>query len=123
MPGETPSGRAHKVASAFRMECAVAITIQAPPGRVWSLLTNAADFPRWNSTVDSIEGDIAPGQRLALRVPIAPKRTFKPTRHRVRAGPADGVERRRGADVQGRAHLHAHPERRRRHRLLDGRGA
>lgn len=78
MPGATPSGRAHKVASAFRMECAVAITIQAPPQRVWSLLTSAADFPRWNSTVDSIEGEIALGQRLVLRVPIAPKRTFKP---------------------------------------------
>lgn len=78
MTGGAPSGRAHKVTSAFRMECAVAISIQAPPGRVWSLLTNAADFPRWNSTVESIEGEIAPGQRLRIRVPIAPGRTFKP---------------------------------------------
>lgn len=74
----TPSGRATKASSAFRMECAVAINIHATPGKVWSLLTNAADFPRWNSTVESIEGDIALGQRLRLRVPVAPGRTFKP---------------------------------------------
>lgn len=75
---EAPSGRARKVTSAFRMECAVAINIQASPGKLWSLLTNAADFPRWNSTVQSLEGPIALGQRLRLRVPIAPNRTFKP---------------------------------------------
>jgi hypothetical protein len=60
------------------MECAVAINIKATPQRVWSLLTNAADFPRWNSTVSSIAGEIALGHKLALRVPIAPKRTFRP---------------------------------------------
>ncbi|HKE18598.1 MAG TPA: SRPBCC domain-containing protein [Kofleriaceae bacterium] len=75
---ETPSGRATVVATAFRTETAVAINIRAPAARVWSLLTNAADLPRWNSTVDSLEGTIAVGQRLALRVPIAPRRTFKP---------------------------------------------
>jgi uncharacterized protein YndB with AHSA1/START domain len=74
----TPSGRATVVARAFRTETAVAIHIDAPAGRVWSLLTDAADFPRWNSTVDSIEGTIALGQRLRLRVPVAPTRTFKP---------------------------------------------
>jgi hypothetical protein len=60
------------------MEHAVAVRIHAPPARIWALLTNAADFPRWNSTVTSIEGDIAVGQKLALRVPLAPDRTFRP---------------------------------------------
>jgi uncharacterized protein YndB with AHSA1/START domain len=68
---------AKKSASTFRMECSVSITINAPAARVWSLLTNAADFPRWNSTVTSIEGDIALGNKLTLRVPIS-ERAFTP---------------------------------------------
>jgi uncharacterized protein YndB with AHSA1/START domain len=73
-----PTGQATKTTTAFRMECAVAIHIQAKPETVWALLTRAADFPRWNSTVKSIEGEIAQGQRLAIRVEVAPKRVFKP---------------------------------------------
>jgi hypothetical protein len=73
-----PNGRAHKTGGAFRLEHGVAINIRATPRRIWSLLTNAADFPRWNSTVTRIDGEIALGQRLALKVPIAPTRTFKP---------------------------------------------
>jgi uncharacterized protein YndB with AHSA1/START domain len=56
----------------------VAAEIAAPPERVWALLTNAADIPRWNSTVTQIEGRIARGERLAIRVPIT-SRTFKVT--------------------------------------------
>jgi uncharacterized protein YndB with AHSA1/START domain len=69
---------ATKTASTFRMECSIAITIQAKPEQVWALLTDAARFPAWNSTVTSIDGTIAKGERLALRVPAAPKRVFKP---------------------------------------------
>jgi hypothetical protein len=70
-------GRASKVRTAFRLECGVRIAIAATPERIWSLLTNAADFPRWNSTVSTLEGTIALGQRIKLTVPIAPGRTFK----------------------------------------------
>ncbi|HEY2749173.1 MAG TPA: SRPBCC domain-containing protein [Polyangia bacterium] len=73
-----PNGRAEKRATAFRSECAVAIRIAATRQRVWSLLTRAADFPRWNSTVTSIDGDIALGGKLTVRVPLAPKRAFHP---------------------------------------------
>ncbi len=64
-----------KKASTFRMECRVSINIHAKPERIWALLTNAGDFPRWNSTVTSIQGSIAQGQKLELRVPIS-DRTF-----------------------------------------------
>ncbi len=74
----TASGKARKTKTAFRMECAVDVHIQASPGLPWALLTNAADFPKWNSTVTSIEGEIALGHKLALRVPAAPGRVFKP---------------------------------------------
>jgi uncharacterized protein YndB with AHSA1/START domain len=73
-----PTGRAHKTKTAFRMEYAVAIHIQAKPETVWALLTDAGGFPRWNSTVKSIEGPIALGNKLALRVAVAPDRVFKP---------------------------------------------
>src|SRR5262245_43753882 len=66
-----------KTTSTFRMECRVAIQIAASHERIWALLTTAADVPRWNSTVTSIEGTIALGQRLAIRVPIS-DRTFRP---------------------------------------------
>jgi hypothetical protein len=70
--------KAEKSASTFRMQCGVSINIHAPAKKIWSLLTNAKDFPRWNSTVTSIEGEIALGKKLALQVPLAPGRTFKP---------------------------------------------
>jgi hypothetical protein len=72
------SGKARKTNKTFRTECAVGINIRASPKTIWTLLTNAQDFPRWNSTVQSIEGPIALGQKLALRVPVAPGRVFRP---------------------------------------------
>lgn len=74
----TGKATATKTGSAFRMECAIQTTIRARPERVWALLTDAAGFPRWNSTVTSIEGDIAEGKTLKLKVPTAPERVFKP---------------------------------------------
>jgi uncharacterized protein YndB with AHSA1/START domain len=74
---DTSNGRAGKARSRFRMECRVAARIDARPETIWSLLTDAAGFPAWNSTVSSIEGDIALGRRIRVRVPLAPKRTFK----------------------------------------------
>jgi uncharacterized protein YndB with AHSA1/START domain len=69
-------GRTRRTKTTFRLEYAVAIDIAAPPSRLWSLLTDAADFPRWNTTVTSIEGRIADGERIAVRVPIS-ERVFK----------------------------------------------
>jgi len=70
------NGRANKTKSAFRMEYSAGMNIKAKPDRVWALMTNAADFPRWNSTVKSIEGRIALGQTIKLIASIAPTRTF-----------------------------------------------
>jgi uncharacterized protein YndB with AHSA1/START domain len=57
----TTRAKARKTGSAFRMECEIQATIHAEPDRIWALLTDAAGFPRWNSTVTSIEGEIADG--------------------------------------------------------------
>jgi hypothetical protein len=71
-PGATKSEKA------FRMECSIRCDIAASADRIWELLTNAEQFPRWNSTVTSLKGEIALGQRLELKVPLDPKRTFRP---------------------------------------------
>jgi uncharacterized protein YndB with AHSA1/START domain len=82
----TSKAKATKTGSAFRMDCAINATIHASPDRIWALLTDAAGFPRWNSTVTSIEGEIAEGQRLKLKVPTSPERVFKPKVSKVEPG-------------------------------------
>jgi hypothetical protein len=57
--------------------CRVELSIQASPGRIWTLLTDAKDFPRWNSTVTAIDGEIRDGQRIRIHVP-GTDRTFTP---------------------------------------------
>ena len=74
----TTQAKARKTNGAFRMDCAIRTTIKASPDRIWGLLTDASAFPRWNSTVTSIEGKIAEGQTLKLKVPTAPTRVFTP---------------------------------------------
>jgi len=74
-----PDGKAHKTQTAFKLTYAAGTTIKAPPARVWALMTNAADFTRWNSTVKSLEGTIAAGQTIKLVATIAPERVFNLT--------------------------------------------
>jgi hypothetical protein len=64
--------------NAFSMSCRVEVNIRATAENIWSLLTDAKSFPRWNSTVSSIEGHIGEGERLRLHVP-GTDRTFTPT--------------------------------------------
>ena len=84
----TNKARATKSGGAFRMDCAISASIQAPPEKIWALLTDAASFPRWNSTVTSIEGEIAEGKTLKIKVPSAGDRVFKPKVSGVEAGRA-----------------------------------
>jgi len=61
----------------FSMACGVSLDIDAPAAHIWSLLTDAKDFPRWNSTVTRIEGQIREGGQLRVHVP-GTDRTFTP---------------------------------------------
>jgi len=70
------NGRANKKKSTFRMEYSAGINIKASPDKVWALMTNTADFPRWNSTVKSMEGKIGMGDVVKLVATIAPTRSF-----------------------------------------------
>ena len=62
---------------AFSLVCGAEVNIRVKPERVWNLLTDTKDFPRWNSTVSSLEGQIREGERLRLRVP-GTDRVFTP---------------------------------------------
>lgn len=70
------NGRTSKTKSAFRLEYAIGIHIQAKPNRVWAVMTNAEGFARWNSTIKSVTGRIASGETIQLVATIAPTRTF-----------------------------------------------
>lgn len=80
------TNKATKTSGTFRMETRIRATIHASPDRIWALLTDAAGFPRWNSTVTSIEGEIAEGRTLKLKVPTARDRVFKPKVSNVEPG-------------------------------------
>jgi uncharacterized protein YndB with AHSA1/START domain len=71
------NGKAVTTKKTFSRETAVSIDIQADRSIIWVLLTNASDFPRWNSTVISIEGTIAQGEKIKLKAKLDPKREFK----------------------------------------------
>lgn len=70
-------GKAITVKNVFSRETSVSINILANSGVVWTLLTNAADYPRWNSTVVSIKGEIKKGGTIELKSTLDEKRVFK----------------------------------------------
>ena len=61
----------------FHRETTVSTTIKADEAIIWALLTNASDYPRWNSTVTSIQGNIALGEKIVLKSTLEAKRSFK----------------------------------------------
>jgi len=61
----------------FSLVCRLEVNIRAGAPVIWRILTDAQDFPRWNSTITRIEGDIREGRRLRLHVP-GTERTFTP---------------------------------------------
>ena len=75
----TKDGRATTVKTTFSRETSISSHIQASPEVVWSLLTNGADFPRWNSTVVSLEGEIRLGETIKLKSTLDESRTFNLT--------------------------------------------
>ena len=71
------NGKAVTSKSTFSRETSVSVNIEAEAAILWALLTNAADFPRWNSTVISISGNIQSGETIELKSTLDEKRTFK----------------------------------------------
>lgn len=71
------NGKAVTSKTTFSRETSVSVNIEADAAILWALLTNAADFPRWNSTVISISGKIQNGETIELKSTLDEKRTFK----------------------------------------------
>ena len=55
---------------------ATSVTIRARPEAVWALLTDAAGYPQWNSTVEKIHGRIAAGEKVTVYAKSMPGRAF-----------------------------------------------
>ncbi len=77
MTNVASDGKALTSKKNFSRETVVSIDIQANKSIIWALLTNAEDYSRWNSTIISIEGDVAKGEKIKLKSVLDPKRTFK----------------------------------------------
>ena len=56
------------------------IFIDAPPGRVWALLTDPVAHADWNPMMQAVQGSFTPGHRLRLtmRTPSGGTMTFRP---------------------------------------------
>jgi hypothetical protein len=64
------------------------IDIAARAERVWDVLTDFAAYPRWNPFIRQVEGVLAPGARLRVRIrpPGGRAMTFRPTVLRLEDG-------------------------------------
>jgi len=71
------AGKAFTSRTMFSRETTVSVNIEADPSIVWALLTHASDFPRWNSTVVSLKGEIKEGGTIELKSTLDEKRFFK----------------------------------------------
>jgi hypothetical protein len=79
MTTKQTQGTANTVKTTFSRATNISIDIHADKGIVWKLLTNASDFPRWNSTIISMEGSIEQGKKIKLKSTTDPSRTFNLT--------------------------------------------
>lgn len=70
-------GKAVTTKKMFSRETTIRVNIEADASIVWKLLTHASDFPRWNSTIVSIDGEIKEGGSIELKSTLDEKRTFK----------------------------------------------
>ena len=50
--------------------------IEAAPEAIWRILTDAAGYPDWNTTVSRVDGRIALGEKVTVHAKVAPGRAF-----------------------------------------------
>jgi hypothetical protein len=69
-------------------ELRTGILIEAPPERVWELLTDFEGMPGWNPFITEISGELVEGERIRvhLKPPESKGMTLKPRLVRVEPG-------------------------------------
>lgn len=55
---------------------ATSTPIRATAEAVWRILTDAAGYPGWNTTVSRVDGHIALGEKVTVHAKVAPGRAF-----------------------------------------------
>jgi hypothetical protein len=58
------------------MEYEVTADIRAPADTIWEIMTDAPAYPEWDSGVERIEGQIAPGEQIKVFSEMNPGRGF-----------------------------------------------
>jgi hypothetical protein len=53
-----------------------AADIAASPDAIWAILVDGPGYSRWDSGVERVEGDIAPGQKIKVISKVNPGRAF-----------------------------------------------
>lgn len=76
MASHSSADKATIIRTAFRLSISVKTSIDAPPETIWNLLTDLDAHSRWNSTLTSIEGQVALGKRVTFEIPEAPGQKF-----------------------------------------------
>ncbi|MEM7039518.1 MAG: SRPBCC domain-containing protein [Bacteroidota bacterium] len=71
------NGKAATTHKTFSRATSITETISAEPAVIWQILIDAADYPRWNSTIVSLEGKIQEGEKIRLKSTLDSSRTFK----------------------------------------------
>jgi len=71
------NGKATTIKKTFNRTTTVSIKIDADAATVWRILTDAPGYPIWNSTIVSLKGKIAEGEKIELTSTLDPERTFK----------------------------------------------
>ena len=77
LSAQSQPGKAFTEKKTFSRTTSISEEIQADPAIVWTLLTQASDYSRWNSTIVSLEGKIDAGEKIQLKSTLDPSRTFK----------------------------------------------
>jgi hypothetical protein len=64
-----------------QQEIETSILIDAPPSRVWQVLTDFHAYPAWNSFIRAISGPLREGARLSIQItpPGKASMRFRPT--------------------------------------------
>lgn len=78
-----------------------AVDVAASPEMVWRVLTYFPDYPKWNPVLVSIQGSLAPGQRLKIQMRLSQGREYKFSPRVVKVIPATELRWRRWRLIEG----------------------